>query len=238
MRVAAVQFKATKGDPSSSLSRLLPLARAAAAQADLVVLPEMATTGYMFSGAEEIDPLLEPARGPTFAALAPVARDTGAWIVCGFAERDADRRFNSALVIDPAGELRFCYRKTLLYEADETWASAGDSGYACFDTDAGRFTVGICMDLNDDRFVAWCRSANARAIAFPTNRLDQGHPIWGYWAWRLRGVRSALVAANSYGDDGSVRFIGTSAILDQRVVLDAADSAGDAVISAVLPPHR
>jgi predicted amidohydrolase len=235
VRVAAVQFKATKGDWATSIARLSSLCREAAKGSDLVVLPEMAATGYVFASPADIAPFAELARGPTFEALAPIARAAGCWIVCGFPERDGGRLFNSALVIDDQGELRFCYRKTLLYEADETWALPGDSGYAVFETRAGSFTVGICMDLNDDRFTGWCRQTQPKAIAFPTNWLDQGEPIWGYWAWRLRGVQSALVAANTYGAEHDTRFIGASAIIHGRTALDAAEREGDQVIRAVVP---
>ena len=52
MRVAAVQWKARKGDYSSSLRRLVALCSDAATGSDLVVLPEMALTGYLFADAE------------------------------------------------------------------------------------------------------------------------------------------------------------------------------------------
>jgi predicted amidohydrolase len=234
VRVAAVQFKPTKGDKAGSLARLARLCEDAAGAAELVVLPEMAATGYLFAGPEAIAPVAEAARGETFETLAPLARAAECWIVCGFPEREGSRLYNSALVIDSTGELRFCYRKTLLYDADKTWAVAGDSGYRRFETRSGSFTVGICMDLNDDRFVAWCAETQARVIAFPTNWLDEGQPIWGYWAWRLEGVPSALVAADTYGWEGDTKFLGTSAIIDRRRVLAAASPAGDCVISATL----
>ncbi|PKN55717.1 MAG: hypothetical protein CVU56_19885 [Deltaproteobacteria bacterium HGW-Deltaproteobacteria-14] len=234
MKVAAVQFKPTKGDKAGALSALAEHARTAGAVggAELIVLPEMAATGYVFTDRGAIDAVAELPRGETFSALAPVARELGAWIVVGFPERAADKRFNSALVIDPAGELVFTYRKTLLYDLDETWCDPGDSGYRAFDADFGRFTVGICMDLNDDRFIAWCAGAGARAIAFPTNWLDQDQRVWGYWAWRLDGVDSALVAANTWGSDAGVRFRGESAILDGRTLRAAAARRGDGVITA------
>jgi len=238
VRVAAVQFKATKGDKAASLERLTALARAAGAGADLLVLPEMAATGYVFENREAISPVTEAVRGETFDALAPIAREHGCWIVSGFAERDGDHFYNSAHVIDPAGALHACYRKTLLYEADTTWAEPGNSGYLRVETPAGAFGVGICMDLNDDRFTAWCRTAAIRAIAFPTNWLDQGRNIWPYWAWRLISVRAALVAANTYGAEGATRFIGESAVLDNRVVLAAAPPTGDHIIRAVLPLQK
>jgi N-carbamoylputrescine amidase len=235
MHVAAVQFRPEKGRKAESLRRVAALARQARG-ADLVVLPEMCATGYVFPSREAILPCCEGPDGETFAALAPVARELGAWLVAGFPEVDRGRLFNSALVIDPAGGLAFVYRKTLLFEADTTWAEAGDSGYRVVDAEAGRFTVGICMDLNDDAFVRWCSGSGARAIAFPTNWLDQGTDVWSYWAWRLRPVSAALVAANTYGEDEGTRFRGRSAVLDRGpALLAAAPATGDAVIRAYLP---
>jgi predicted amidohydrolase len=234
MRVAAVQSKAIKGNKQASLERLTALAHQAAHGADLVVLPEMAATGYVFADRDDIAPVAEPAEGETFHALAAVARQHGSWLVSGFAERDGDRFFNSAHVITPEGNLHACYRKTLLYDSDKTWAEPGDSGYLRVESDRGAFTVGICMDLNDDRFTAWCRMAEVEAIAFPTNWLDQGQNIWPYWAWRLAGVRATLVAANTYGAEEDLRFIGGSAILSGNRLLASAPPEGDAVLSATL----
>ena len=235
MRVAAVQYKAHKGRPEESRARLVALADRAGSHANLVVLPEMAVTGYVFASAAEVGEVAESPEGPTFCALSEVAARRGCWLVCGYPERGADALYNSALVIDPGGELAFSYRKTLLYVEDRRWARPGDSGYRVFETGAGRFGVGICMDLNDEGFTAWCRSADLRALAFPTNWVEEGEDVWGYWAARLAGSGTALVAANTYGSEGAVAFSGRSAIIDGRVVRAAAPRVGDCVITARLP---
>jgi predicted amidohydrolase len=210
---------------------LSDLAHRAAGAADLLVLPEMAATGYLFSDPEHARQVAEPARGPTLAALAPVAREAGVWLVCGFPEREADALFNSALVINPSGELAFVYRKTLLYEADENWARPGDSGYQSFDSQAGRFGVGICMDFNDDRFIDWCTGADLDLVALPTNWLDEGTDVWPYWAWRLSPLPGVtLVAANTWGTEGDIRFSGRSVVLRDRMVHAAAALEGNCAI--------
>ena len=235
MNVAAVQFKPRpKGDKDAALAALAGLAAQAAPGRELVVLPEMAATGYIFTALEAVRAVAEAPDGPTFQALAPVAAAHGCWLVVGFPEAAGELVYNSAMVIDPSGTLAFCYRKTLLYEADLPWATPGDSGYRRFDTRTGSFTVGICMDLNDDAFVAWCRESGVRAIAFPTNWIDEGHDVWPYWAWRCE-EGPALIAANTYGEDEGVRFSGRSAIIDGRRVLGWTDADGDAVVVATLP---
>lgn len=235
MRVTAIQFKAIHSDPDASLRQLIPLVRQAAVDQHLVVLPEMAATGYIFAGIDDIRPLCEFPDGRTFQALSPIAKDAGCWIVAGFPETDGERLYNSALVIDAQGDLAFVYRKTLLFDADRPWAQPGDSGYRRFETDGGAFGVGICMDLNDDGFIEWCRGADLRAIAFPTNwLLEESVDVWTYWAWRLDGIPTALIAANSYGPDGNVVFGGRSIILDARTALAAAPLTGDHIIQAEL----
>ncbi len=234
MRVAAVQFRAVPGPKAVALERLRLLALRAAPAADLVVLPELAATPYLFPRPALARVVAEPPDGPTLAALAPVARRHRCWIVVGFVEDAGARMHNSALVIGPGGALRCVYRKSLLFPPDAWWCHPGEGAYPAFDTGVGRFGVGICMDLNDPTFVGWCREACLDAVAFPTNWLEEGAPVWPYWASRLAGTGAALVAANTYGREGPLRFAGRSAILTEEAILAAAPPEGDAVVIATL----
>ncbi len=235
MRLAAVQFKPDRQDLPGSRARLAHLAAEAAASSDLVVLPEMAGAGYVFDRVEDVP--LEAPDGPTFAALSPVARAHGAWIVAGFPERADDGAYNSALIIDAQGALAGVYRKTLLFEADLTWARPGRGDYPVFNAAGGRFTVGICMDLNDPRFILWCWRQRVDAVAFPTNWLEEGLDIWPYWHGRLGGSGAALVAANTWGEDrspgqGTIRFCGRSGIFARHTELATLGPSGDGVARA------
>jgi len=237
MRVAAVQFKADQTDQAGSQGRLIALAEQAAAGSDLVVLPELAATGYLFPNRAAVARVAEVADGPSLAGLAAVAARYGCWLVAGFAERDGRIFYNSARVIDAQGVLQFVYRKTLLFDADLPWASPGNTGYRRFETAAGTFGVGICMDLNDDRFTRWCAGADLDAIAFPTAWLEQGIQVWRYWAMRLLDVPAALVAANTYGFEWGTEFSGRSAILQKNRILAAAGRVGDGVIRGGVRPR-
>lgn len=234
MRVAAVQFKADRSDLNGSRAALAAAVARAAVGSDLVVCPEMAATGYVFRDAAHAATVAEDPQGPTFQLLQPHARSQGAWVVAGFPERDGGRLYNSAMVIDASGELVFVYRKTLLFDADQTWAQPGDTGYAAFDTAFGRFGVGICMDLNDPEFVAWSASAGLDALAFPTNWIDEGADVWPYWRWRAALARTTLIAANTYGPDAPLSFVGQSAVLNARGVIAAGPHRGEAIVRATL----
>ena len=250
-RIAALQFKAKKDQPQQSLQILCQLIeQAAQAGAQLVVCPEMATSGYLFSDAGAIVDRCEPADGGSFPTLSALAQRHGLYLVCGYPEiearpadssvsvdvvgnslgdvvgnslgnRRAPRLFNSARVIGPDGSLLYNYRKRLLYESDTTWAHDGDTPYPILETPLGRLTVGICMDLNDDRFVDFLREHSATQpliVAFCTNWLDQGSDVLPYWCYRLRGFRGVFIAANTFGDESEpnhapTRFCGRSTIL-------------------------
>ena len=238
MRVAAVQFKAARGDLEGSRARSAALAREAADGADLLVLPEMACTGYVFSSLGEARRVAEPADGETFRAWRAVAIERRCWVVGGLPESDGGLLYNSALVIDPEGHLAFTYRKTLLYDADRVWATPGDSGYRRFTTRAGAFGVGICMDLNDPRFLLWCWRSRLDAIAFPTNWVDEGREVWDYWGARVGGSGASLVAANTWGEDRGTAFTGRSAVLERGKVVAYAAATGDAVVRATVGDAR
>lgn len=229
-RIAALQFKAQKEDPEASLAALCQMIeRAAAAGAQLIVCPEMAYTGYLFENAAAILPRCEPMLGGAFPRLRELAARHGIYLVCGYPEIVASepggdgvapppRLFNSARVLSPDGALLYNYRKRLLFSADTTWATEGDTPYPILPTPFGRLTVGICMDLNDDRFTEFLAQQSPLCLAFCTNWLDQGSDVLPYYCYRLGGFAGVFVAANTYGVETSpghaqTTFCGRSTIL-------------------------
>ena len=244
MKLAAIQYRPPKGRPEAARIDLrLLIDQAGASGAQIIVLPEMATTGYVWDSPQELGPLTETAHGPTTAVLRQAARAHHAWIVCGYAERFVHpgrvgpagkplvSLFNSALVVNPEGELVTSYRKMLLYSLDKTWASPGWRRVVV-PTEHGRLVPSICMDLNDDGFIEFLAEANATVHAFCTNWLLQdGVDLHGYWRARLSGWDGWMIAANTWGEDRGTRFAGRSAILAPggHVVAEA-PSEGDAVL--------
>lgn len=238
--VAALQFKPQRKRPEPNRQRLLGMIRIAARSgAELVVCPEMCTSGYVFPDPDSVRPYCETRDGPTFQLFSQEAIKGGFTLAYGWAEIDPESGllYNSATVCFPDRE-PFFYRKNLLYEADETWAQPGDTPYPVWTTRSGlKTTLGICMDLNDDRFIEHLIEQEIRLCAFPTNWLDQDFCIWNYWAYRLHGTSTCLVAGNSYGPEEHIRFRGESAVLDGRVLLAAAEVQEDDIVMARVPPE-
>jgi len=213
MRVAAIQYRPPKGVPAEARIALAEAVDQAGRDgARLIVCPEMATTGYIWPDAAAITPHAEPGQGPTAAALGPVAARHGAWVFCGFAEREGAALYNSVLVLDPRGTCAGVYRKVMLYSADQAWARPGSQRMQV-QTEHGDVVPGICMDLNDPGFTAVLHQQAPRFCAFSTNWVDEGEDPLPYWRQRLFPWRGWLIAANSWGEDTGTWFTGLSTIL-------------------------
>lgn len=238
MKLAALQYCPPHGDTTTARDQLRLLLHRAHG-ADLIVCPEMAVSGYVFSSKEEIEDHVEAAQGPTFAMLSECAEELGATIVCGIAERSDDSvLFNSAITVSPSGDLIDCYRKILLFEQDESWAEAGSVRGLIDLPTLGRVCPAICMDINDDEFVMHLHQSNSEVLAFCTNWIDEGVDIIPYWRMRLCGWQGYMVVADRWGEEKGTRFYGRSSILGPRnSVLGTLPAQGDGVLIVDTETH-
>lgn len=147
IRVACIQYEPRIGDLSANLARTLELIREAASQgAALVVLPELANSGYVFELREEAFRCAESLPdGACAKAWAEIAKELHLHIVAGIAEREGHRLFNSALVAGPDGFIG-TYRKLHLWDRENLIFEPGNLGLPVFDTKFGRIGVAICYD--------------------------------------------------------------------------------------------
>jgi N-carbamoylputrescine amidase len=145
--VACIQMQPRFGDVAHNLAHGLNLIQAAAARgANLVVLPELSNTGYMFKSREEAFELAEEIpSGPTVAAWADCAARLRLHLVCGITERHGPNLYNSAVVIGPKGYIG-TYRKVHLWNEENLYFEPGDLGFPVFHTPIGRIGVAICYD--------------------------------------------------------------------------------------------
>src|SRR5438876_8536868 len=101
-RIAFVQGRPRFGETDANLQRALALA--ATVEAELTVIPELWSSGYVFSSDAEVEALAEDAAsGPTARALTAAARRQRRHYVAGFPERHRGRFYNSAMLVGPSG---------------------------------------------------------------------------------------------------------------------------------------
>src|SRR6266705_6618739 len=123
-RVAAIQYEPTLGEKEKNVADLLHLVEEAAEhEARLIVLPEMATTGYCWQSRAEIAPHVEPIPGPTTEHFQQLATRYGCFIAVSLAEVDptTDVYYNSMALLVPRG-LVGTYRKIHSYISEPRWA--------------------------------------------------------------------------------------------------------------------
>lgn len=167
-QIALAQFKPIRKDVSANIRKLQHLLTKI--KADLIVLPELANTGYLYASKEKLRPFSEPedGSGPFLSALVEIAKQSGGVIVSGYAERQGDAIFNSAAAVTQSGVIEN-YRKTHLYNNEKTLFTPGDRGFKVFEWRNVKIGMMICFDWI---FPEACRTlalAGAQILAHPAN---------------------------------------------------------------------
>jgi predicted amidohydrolase len=239
-RIAVAQLRLMPGALADNRARTsAAIEEAAAAGAELVILPELASSGYRLGSAEAVEAAAETIPGPSTEAWREAAGGRCA-VVGGVCERDGAAIYNAVAVVAADGAVSR-YRKLHLFDEEQILFAPGDRGLPVVDLPFGRVGVVVCYDL---RFVEAMRILALRGadlIAVPTawtGGFDPVAPADGV----IDQVRAAMVQANlnsvyvacasRVGDDGDVHYLGSSCVVDPygRFVLDPRDDADEAVV--------
>lgn len=214
MIAGLLQFDPVFGDINGNVSRVLRIL--SDKKADLVVLPELFTTGYQFISKDEVSDLSEEIpSGSTTKSLVELSHDKKLHIVAGIAERDSGSFYNSAVMTGPEGFIGV-YRKTHLFSEEKLWFSPGNTGFKVWDTQIGKIGIMICFDWFFPESARTLALKGADVIAHPANLVLPYCP--DAMPTRCLENRVYAVTANRTGSEergGKERleFIGTSEIV-------------------------
>lgn len=237
VKVAAAQFEPRPGDVRWNISRVLELASQAGVRgADLVVLPELVTTGYyMFNRFRE---LAEPLDGPTVTILHELARRYDFHVVLGLAERGDDGNVHdSAVLVGPSG-LAGVYRKVHLWDTEKDVFTPGRK-VVVTDTRSGIGQLGllVCYDLEFPQTAEEVGAAGASLLAAPA--AFSNLTLWkATLEARVRDLGMPIVAANRLGHELDTDFCGHSMVMaaDGTVAADAGSEPGLAMAEVSVDP--
>jgi deaminated glutathione amidase len=243
---AAVQIAPTPG-PLTAASIKANLDRCveyvercvAATGAELVVLPESATTGFT-PGLPPADlwDLISDVPGPVSGPVQEVAARLGVHVVVGTYERGPSRGtvYNAAVLVGPGGDVLGTYRKSHLFCGEDDWVSPGGDAVV-IDTELGRIGLIICFD-GDYPELARIEAVRGAEVIVRPSALLRSADIWELTS-RARAYDNHVfvVAANATGaDPAGVLYFGNSMIVSPIAEVIARAASHEGWVSARLDP--
>jgi predicted amidohydrolase len=217
-------------------------------RADLLVMPELAPTGYFFTSPKELIDLAElPDAGGAFCSwIRALAAERDMVVIAGFAERDVvGRLYNSALIALPDGAYNV-YRKSHLFYKEKCVFTPGDTGFFVTEWNGWRVGTMICYDWRFPESSRVLALRGADVIAHPSNLVAPAL-LWGP-AMAMRAVENKVivVTANRSGGEShepeeggeeALTFTGESRIIGMNgSVLAIAGGSDECVIAAEADP--
>lgn len=225
---SAVTVAAVQSDPQVGLENkqenvaatLRQIAEAAGNGARLIVLPELASTGYSFDTRDEAFAHAEPVpEGPTCSEWIRAAAEHDVYIVAGIAESEGVKLYDTAVLIGPEGYIGR-YRKTHLWNREKLIFTPG-SEYPVFETRIGRIGLLVCWDIWFPEVARILTAQGADVICSVNNWVwtppplfdDAGNCMASYLTMGASHANSVpIVAADRVGEERGGKFLGCSLI--------------------------
>jgi predicted amidohydrolase len=212
--VGYIQFKPFFGEKKQNLQKTVELIKSAP-EADLLVLPELCTTGYLFNHITELERMAERVTtGKTVRVWERVAKETNTYLVAGICEESEDGNFyNSAVLIGPEGYVDV-YRKIHLFDIEKEFFQPGKGPFKVYDLGFATIGIMICFD--------WVFPETARILALHGAEI-LCHPAnlvlpYAQTAMLVRSIENRVftITANRIGTDSrpnnQLTFTGMSQI--------------------------
>jgi len=238
-RIGYFQFKPLLGDPPAN--RKIIADSLEGLEAELIVLPELAFTGYSMKDRNAVGELAEsPDNSPSVNILTALCREGNFHIVAGFAEKDGSKLYNSAVLVGPSG-LVGVYRKMHLFGFEKELFDPGPNPPDVYDIGGLKVGMMVCFDWFFPETARLLALAGADVIAHPSNLVLD----WCQKSMVTRCLENNLfaVTANRYGSETregkELTFTGGSQITAPRgVILKSAPAGIDKVSIVEIDPDK
>jgi predicted amidohydrolase len=230
LRVTLVQSELAWQDPAANRHRLAVHFRGLVGHTDLVVLPEMFSTGFSMAAAE----LAEDMDGPTIDWMREEAAALGCVIAGSLIVRDGGRCYNRLVWARPDGSLEHYDKRHLFRLAGEQEHYAAGSRRLVVALKGWRVCPMVCYDL---RFPVWSRSRGDYDLLLYVANWPQRRALAWSTLLRARAIENQayVVGVNRIGKDGNgTTYAGDSVALDFLGQPLSSEGGGDRVETAVL----
>lgn len=185
--LALAQMRVVGGEMDTNLAHAGEMiAEAAAKGAQVVLLPEAMDLGWTDPSAlTRAEPVPE---GKVAVFLSKAAREHGVYVCSGLTEKDGETVYNSAVLINPEGEIILLHRKINELDIGHPYYALGNQLSVC-ETELGTIGLMICADASTGdhvipRALAYMGadvilSPSAWAVAADHNNFEE--PYGGTW---------------------------------------------------------
>lgn len=192
---------------------------------DLIVLPEMCTTGFSMNSRN----LAEPISGQTITSLKKWAKELDVAVCGSYISADGDRYYNRGFFITPENEYYYDKRHLFRMGSESQSFSAGDK-HLIVEYKGFNICLLICYDL---RFPVWARNIeNAYdLLIYVANWPSSRSKVWNaLLTARALENMSYVCGVNRTGEDGNgLKYIGESRLINAK---------GDDILVPLLNPEH
>jgi len=223
--VAAVQYAPKLLDVYKNLSTAKQMTFEAAAKgARVIVLPELAMSGYVINSKLEASSVCQQKNGYQTEAFIPIAKKFNCHIIFGYVELCEGKFYNSAAIVGPRG-LVGNSQKHNHWGADAMWAEQSEQLSPVIPTPVGRLGALICRDVmnnyresykfykSESRFY---KKGSVDTIALLTNWGDDyGYPD-NSWVELAEETGANVIVSNRVGKERDMNYKGGSCVIDKN----------------------
>ncbi len=230
LTVAIVQAELHWHDAPANRTMFADYIHSLAGSADLIVLPEMFTTGFTMDAAAHAETM----DGDSVAWMREMAAEAKANLCGSLIVDESGAFYNRFINVAPSGELTTYDKRHLFRLADEQHHYAPGQSRVTFDIDGFRFCPMVCYDL---RFPVWSRNrGDFDVLIYVANWPSRRHFAWETLL-RARAIENLAygIGVNRNGNDGNgLPYVGGSTVVDYLGADLAALGSDNGVATAVL----
>jgi len=198
LRITTIQTQLHWENPSANRNKFDTKLKSLAGQTDLVILPEMFTTGFSMKAAT----LSESMTGETIQWLANHARGLGAVVTGSLIIQENGKYYNRLIWMRPDASFEIYDKRHLFTMADEHLTYTAGTKRLITEWRGWRVCPLVCYDL---RFPVWARNADEYDVLIYTANW----PTMRAYAWRTllhaRAIENQVytIGVNRVGKDGN-----------------------------------
>jgi len=237
LKVGFVQFFPIFGKKEENLEKVEKLIQKE--KADILVLPELFNSGYIFADKKELKSLAEKIPdGETCRFLLELSKKKQMSLVFGMPERDGDKLYNSAILLTPEG-VKGVYRKLHLFDQEKFIFDPGNQEPEVFEDGKAKIGIMICFDWLYPEVARVLALKGAEIICHPSDLVLH----YAQEAMKVRSIENKVftITCNRTGEENrtgkKLSFTGKSQITDPKgnILLRASQDKDEVGIVEINP---